>query len=374
MPAAKRIGKSLFPAVVAVFVAMVLSSTQASAQDYHREALRIPFPGDKGRGLEALLIRPAGDGRYPLALISHGAPRDAKERKAMTPGAMYPQAIEFARRGFAALVVMRRGYGDTSLAYAEDNGPCGARDYMRSARASAQDLTAAVAAMKGRSDVTTERMIAVGQSAGGLASVAFAATAPAGLAAAINFAGGRGSRADNDVCDEARLIEAFGQLGKTVRIPMLWVYSENDLFFRPELSRKFHVAFTTSGGRAEFVLVPPFGQDGHSFFARGVAQWTPIIDRFLTAQGLIKEVRPAPKIAALTPPPQLSAKGRAEFARYLAGGSYRAFAVSPNGAFGLRMGTRSPAEARSLALENCTKFAKDCAVYAVDDVLEKPGR
>lgn len=374
MPAAQRLRKSLFPAVTAAFFALLLTSAVAAAQDYHRETLRIRFPGDRGRGLEALLIRPAGDGRFPLALISHGSPRDAAERKAMSPGTMYPQAVELARRGYAALIVMRRGYGDTAIPHAEDSGRCGARNYMIAARASAQDLAAAVAAMKTRNDVTTERMIAIGQSAGGLASVSFAATSPAGLAAAINFAGGRGSRADNDVCDEARLVDAFGQLGKTARVPMLWVYSENDLYFRPELSRRFHDAFTKSGGSAEFVLVPPFGQDGHSFFARGVTQWTPIVDRFLTALGLMKEVRPAPKIAAIPPPSHLSARGKEEFARYLAGGPYRAFAVSPKGAFGFRMGTRSADDARKLALQNCAKHAKDCAVYAVDDVLEKPAR
>ena len=41
MPAIKRPGKSLFPAVAAVFVALLLTST-ANAQNYHREALRIP--------------------------------------------------------------------------------------------------------------------------------------------------------------------------------------------------------------------------------------------------------------------------------------------------------------------------------------------
>jgi dienelactone hydrolase len=287
---------------------------------------------------------------------------------------MYPQAIEFARRGYAVLVVMRRGYGDSVIPYAESSGRCDARNYMVAAQASRQDLAAAVAAVKSRADISTERMIAVGQSAGGFASIAYAATTPAGLAAVINFAGGRGSRSVNDVCEEPRLIEAFSQMGKTARVPMLWIYSENDLYFRPALSRQFHAVFTKSGGAAEFVMVPAFGQDGHSFFARGVSQWTPIVDRFLTAQGLMKDVRPAPKVAAIPPPPQLSPNGKQEFARYLAGGPSRAFAVSPKGAFGFRMGTRSVDEARKLALENCAKHAKDCAVYAVDDVLEKPVR
>jgi len=82
------------------------------------------------RGLEAMLIRPAGTKRYPLALISHGSPRDAKAREGMAPNGLYAQAIEFARRGFAAVVVMRRGYGNSDGSYAENSGPCARRDYM----------------------------------------------------------------------------------------------------------------------------------------------------------------------------------------------------------------------------------------------------
>ena len=86
--------------------------------------------------------------------------------------------------------------------------------------------------MRNRTDVSTNGMIAVGVSAGGFASLALTADPPPGLAAAINFAGGRGSRADNDVCDEDALVRAFATLGKTSRIPTLWIYAQNDKFFR----------------------------------------------------------------------------------------------------------------------------------------------
>jgi dienelactone hydrolase len=92
---------------------------------------------------------------------------------------------------------------------------------LRSAWQSASDLRAAVEAMGSRTDVSTNGMIAVGVSAGGFASLALTANAPPGLAAAINFAGGRGSRADNDVCDEDALVRAFATLGRTSRIPTL---------------------------------------------------------------------------------------------------------------------------------------------------------
>ncbi len=60
----------------AAWLAIALAATRpTAAQDYTREELRIPMAAAGPRGLEALLVRPADRGPYPLALISHGAPR-----------------------------------------------------------------------------------------------------------------------------------------------------------------------------------------------------------------------------------------------------------------------------------------------------------
>ena len=94
-------------------VISMLAATPAAADDFHRDYLRIPMAAAGPSGLEAMLIRPSGTKRYPLALLSHGAPRDTTAREGMTPNGLYAQATEFARRGFAAVVVMRRGYGNS---------------------------------------------------------------------------------------------------------------------------------------------------------------------------------------------------------------------------------------------------------------------
>jgi len=352
-------------------LALALAATRpATAQDYTREELRIPMAAAGPPGLEALLIRPAGSGPYPLALLSHGAPRDGAARGTMSANRLYRQAVEFARRGFAALIVMRRGYGSSGGAYAENSGPCERRNYLRSARESATDLRAAIHAMKSRTDVATDGFIAVGVSAGGFASVALSADAPQGLAAAISFAGGRGSRADDDVCDENSLVRAFAALGSTSRIPTLWVYAQNDKFFGPALAHRMHAAFTGAGGRAQLIDAAAFGEDGHSLFSRGVAVWTPMVDEFLRAQNLgRRDLLPPPTAIALPPPPRLSENGRTGFANYLSAGPHKAFAVSPKGAWASRAGLRSAVEAQEKALEGCRRHAPDCAIYAVDDAL-----
>src|SRR5271170_4150658 len=108
-------------------VSLLLAPTPGLAdpliQQPLQQPLRILLPGDLGT-LEALLVRPAEPGRYPLALINHGSPRSGADRPAMTPLAALPQALEFARRGCAALMLMRRGYGNSDGGWAESYGPC----------------------------------------------------------------------------------------------------------------------------------------------------------------------------------------------------------------------------------------------------------
>jgi len=57
----------------------------AAAEPFHREDLRIPMEAAGPRGLEAMLLRPSGTRRHPLALISHGTPREGSARGPMSP-------------------------------------------------------------------------------------------------------------------------------------------------------------------------------------------------------------------------------------------------------------------------------------------------
>jgi dienelactone hydrolase len=362
-------------AAILCIVVASLFARPAMADEFVREDLRIAMPAAGPNGLEALLIRPARPGRYPLALISHGASGDAQERQEMTPYGFYRQAIEFARHGFAALVVMRRGYGGSPGSFAEGHSCCEARTLLGSAKESADDLRAAIAAMRSRNDVTTQGMIAVGVSGGGLASIALTVDPLPGLAAVISFAGGltRAQRQANDARaagDEAGLVEAFKTLGEGSRIPMLWIYSANDSYFRPEFAHRLLAAFTSGGGQATLIDAPAFGGDGHLLFSSGVAMWPRMVDDFLREQKLgSRDVLPPAAIPPLPAPPRLSDKGRASFTDYLTAGPHKAFAVAPSGAFGYWSGTRSAEAAKSRAIGNCRANAPDCAIYAVDNAL-----
>jgi dienelactone hydrolase len=343
------------------------------AQLYVREPLRIPMREAGSRGLEALLVRPAAAGRYPLALVSHGSPRSAGDRPGMTPYGLLPQMMEFARRGWAAVAVMRRGFGDSGGGFAEDAGGCEGANYVAAERSAVADLRATITYLGTRPDVDTKRILAVGVSAGGIATVALAANPPDGLVAAISFAGGRGSKSEGMVCSEDRLVGAFGTFGRTSHTPMLWIYADNDKFFGPQLARRMYQAFTAAGGQAEFVKHPAFATDGHALFANGTRLWVPYVDAFLQKQQLVLRdgLLPVP-LPDIPAPAGLDDNGRKAFGDYLAAGPHKVFAISPKGAYGWGGGRRNTNAATQRAMENCSKRGPGCRVVFVDETPAKP--
>jgi dienelactone hydrolase len=354
--------------VVVVCLVLGTSAVGRAAGPYVLQPFRVLLGGDLG-GLEAVLVRPSDPARYPLALLTHGSPRNGADRVAMTPLAMLPQALEFARRGWAAAIVMRRGYGDSDGGWAESNGACDNPNYVAAGIAGAADLKLALDFISHRQDIDPARMIAVGVSAGGFATVARTAEPPPGLVAAISFAGGRGSPRDDQVCRPDRLIEAFRTFGTRSRLPMLWVYAANDHFFGPALAQQLRAAFTAAGGNADFVAASPFGNDGHSLFSpAGIPVWTPYVDAFLQKHSLtLRDTLlplPAPNIAA---PAQLGANGRKAFADFLIEAPHKAFAMAADGAFGWKSGARTIEVARTGALKFCEQHGSHCDVLFVDD-------
>jgi hypothetical protein len=71
-------------------------------------------------------------------------------------------------------------------------------------------------------------------------------------------------------------------------MPTLWLYAENDSWFRPGLVLRMRAAFIGSGGRAELVMLPSFQDDGHtvSFRESGRQLLLPELDSFLRANSL----------------------------------------------------------------------------------------
>ncbi|HWM42831.1 MAG TPA: prolyl oligopeptidase family serine peptidase [Burkholderiales bacterium] len=249
------------------------------------------IPAHSGRTTLAItILRPRGTGPFGAVILNHGVPLTEDARRLESPELLLHTAAAFAERGYAVFMPLRRGFGATGGEFAEDAGFCADADYRRGEREAAADVLAAYAFARKLPYVDASRMILAGQSAGGVAALQAAAQKPPGLLAVLAFGAGRGADpARSGVpCAGARLAEVFEDLGRAVQAPVLLYYAENDLFFGPDASRAWFARFKAGGARAEYVLQPPFGANGHYVFteAAGTALWLPAVERFLERHGI----------------------------------------------------------------------------------------
>jgi dienelactone hydrolase len=192
----------------------------------------------------------------------------------MSPNDFFSVGKWFAELGFAVAIPMRRGYGHSFTSFAEGYGSCTNPDYVGAGRASAQDIEAVVGFMRRQPGVDPNRVVLIGHSAGGWGTLAAASENPAGLAAAIVFAPGRGSTSPGQVCGGDALAAAAGSFGAAVHVPSLWIYSENDHFFSPPLAHQIFDAFQgASRAPAEFLAEPACSEDGHMLVRRCPDLW-----------------------------------------------------------------------------------------------------
>jgi dienelactone hydrolase len=266
--------------------ARVAGRFQAAQGRWREQAHWVPVQGTDSLIFMRLCL-PESSGPARLVVISHGSPSNGANRGSFRPmGCAAPVATWFLQRGYAVAAPLRRGYGASGGAFAETSGSCRQPDFLRAAGETARDILAVVDYASGLPELRADGVVLAGQSAGGWGSLGAAAQNPPRVAAILNMAGGRGGRfkdVPRSNCRPDLLARAAGVLGETARVPSLWVYTENDSFFAPDLAAAMHANFTAAGGMAEFRALPAFGHDGHGlFFARdGVAVWGPVVEEFL---------------------------------------------------------------------------------------------
>src|SRR3978361_2171080 len=232
-------------------------------------ALPLPLP------MFAYLVRPVGDGPFPLVIMNHGVSLNPTDRS-FFPLVELPDAAKwFAKRGYLVVAPVGTGYGAAAIDIPQHGlygpffskvGKCSNPNFRAPGLAVAQVDLWIIDYMTAEKRIVPKDVIVLGQSAGGWASIALSSLNPPQVKAIITFAAGRGGRVDgkpNNNCAPDRLVAATADFGRTSRVRMLWIYIENDTFFGPALSKRMHEAFTAAGGSAEYHLVPPFGSDGH---------------------------------------------------------------------------------------------------------------
>jgi len=251
-----------------------------------REQLWLLPSGDASVAMRATVFRPPGaaNERHPLVVINHGT--SESNRMSVSMPVYYWLSRWFVDRGFAVVLPQRRGHGATGGTLVESVGDCANPDHFRSGVIAAQDVGAAVDFMVRQPFVDPARVLVVGVSTGGWASLALASQRPDLMAAVVNFAGGRGGHAwgrKNAVCGADELVKAAHDFALTARAPTLWLYAKNDSYFGPALAAKMAAAWAQAGGKATYDPLPAYGEDGHDIVddRAGWDVWGKRLDQFL---------------------------------------------------------------------------------------------
>lgn len=226
----------------------------------------------------------AGRKRYPLMVLNHGRASTAKGR-ADVARARYSEASRWLTSlGWSVWVPTRVGYGVTGGPDPEDTGSCTKKNYPPGYVVSAEQSRQVIERARQRPDIDGSKIVVAGQSYGGTTAITVAAMNLPGVVAGINFAGGGGGRPEThpgEPCLPAALEKMFAGYGKTARVPTIWVYSENDQYFKPKYTQAWFDAYKAQGGTGEFVMFPSFRDNGHLLFTSGFALWKPVIEKFL---------------------------------------------------------------------------------------------
>jgi dienelactone hydrolase len=272
--------------------ALAQQADSSIAPQVHEEMWAIP---SSPVPMLAYVIRPIGGGPFPLAVMNHGISLDATERSYFPIIEFRDAALWFVRQGYVVVAPLRPGYGPTAIEIPERGlfgvffsgvGKCSDAEFREAGLAVASIDKWVIDYMSTQSFIKHNEVIVVGQSGGGWGAIALGSQNPEPVRAIIGFAAGRGGRLNgipNNNCAPDQLVDAVAEFGSTARIPMLWIYTSNDSYFGPDLSKRMAEAFRATGGNVEYHLLPDFGEDGHFFInsADAVQIWAPIVSEFL---------------------------------------------------------------------------------------------
>src|SRR3977135_2028073 len=164
-------------------------------------ALPLPIP------MFAYLVRPVGDGPFPLVIMNHGVSLNARERSFFPLVEFRDAAFWFARRGYMVVAPSGSGYGAAAIDLPERGlygpffskvGSCTNPNFRDPGLAVAQVDTWIIDYMAAEKQIIPKDVIVVGQSAGGWAAIALSSQNPPEVRAIITFAAGRGGGAGGE--------------------------------------------------------------------------------------------------------------------------------------------------------------------------------
>ena len=321
--------------------------------------------------LETTVFKPDGAGPFPVVVINHG--KSPGNNRLQSRARYLAATRQLLARGYAVVLPMRQGFSKSGGSVV--GAGC---NLARDGEMQAQDVKTVIAWIAQQPWADTTRMAMMGQSHGGLTTLAYGQQAHPGIKVLVNFAGGL-KRIE---CPWVQnLQKAFAQYGGHTPVPSIWFYGENDSYFPPAVIQPAYQAYLQAGGKAQLIAYGPFGSDAHKMFSSSKGPsiwWKRVEEKFASAglptaviypQFLETKLVPAPSnFAALqdiAKVPFIKAPGRGGYQLFLNSDSPRAFAIAPSGAWGWASEGDDPL-ARALGNCNAHDYG-NCKLYAVDD-------
>lgn len=355
--------------------------------------------------LETTIFKPSGDGPFPLVVINHG--KASGDPRFQERARYLVAANELVARGYIVVVPMRRGFSKSGGVYIPSGCNITGNGLLQ-----AEGIREVLAVLVKRPDVDSKRIVVMGQSHGGLTTLALGTMNFPGVRGLVNFAGGLRVESGSSYCGwEKSLTDAFESYAKNTSLPSIWFYGDNDSYWGAELPKLMHARYLGAGGKAKMVSFGVFEDgDAHAMFGRraGLGIWLKPVEEFLRSIDMPADVirvsvksmqvsgadagellntplraeHPSTGFAELgnvEAVPGLSAGCRDIYRKWITWTSPKGFAVGPAGNCGYSSGVRPPKpdlpiDPAERALTVCDRFGKGaCKLYAIDDaVVWKP--
>ncbi len=293
--------------VAAISAVAAASSVDAAPYDIVVESKKTKIRiGGYDYTLEGRLFRPESEGRFPLVVLAHGS-CGKRCRRRYEESRLSSAAKVFARSGYVAYTFNRIGYGNSDGFEWDDNRPlswhggCNEQDYTQSARGVGLQIRLVIESLRGEKYVDPGKILAVGQSGGGLGVFGLTEGPKphehlAGLKGVISTAGALGGGcANGDYLGphffNENMVEMYKTFGQASKTPVLMVYAKNDP--RTVRAASWRDAYNEGGTKARLIILPdqgPSPKEGHRFFYRSwsTEAWKPHFNAFLSSLGLPK--------------------------------------------------------------------------------------
>ena len=260
-----------------------------------RRFLTVRIGGEDYR-LDTLVVRPAGATRAPADRADRARAGPSREMSVLSIAHLQRQARDLAHRGYLAVAVIRRGFGQSDGIPGRPGGGayggCGthARELFD---ATADDLAATLAVIAERPDADANRVVLFGQSAAGPAVLALAARGlPGSARRGAHFGRAellerkRAPRRARDAANGSRRCwrhtAGASRCRRSGSMPPTTACSPS------RWRAQMHAIYAGGGAPANLVMLPPTGDDGHCIFRdiNGRERWLFSLDLFLRRHDL----------------------------------------------------------------------------------------